>query len=1401
MARLGGIYTDVRARNDKYKRDLDQSKSMTEKANTFMQKHFDKTATSLLKMGAAAVAFNKIFEVTTRVITDGFQAVEQMKLSTASLASTITSFSKRAETDLSGAYQQALGYSGQLVIRMEELNAQTVATGANLNAMVETLAQSGVLLDLNNKKQEKGFLAIANALALMTQGQNQDIQFRQEIRGLIQGEVRATNLLARLLSQRVGGELKKHVELWKEQGTLIENAGALLTGFQEGAKDLANTWLAVGTTLETMYTKTLRGLFVPIYEDIIRMGKEITSNVLDQNKAQIELGETLRSVVFKGWQDIKNITESIVDVIAAFKDPLTVVGKLLGLILDGWGQIFAILPAITNRVMLLTQAVIDSSKMLYAFSIAIRDLMFGNFQEALTAWETGKSKWFDSGKKTAEAFSGGLISEIEKRINEYNKDLSSGTTPSIDMPILNPTKGKVDLEKQFKALAAEAKKTAKIIKDSFDIWGDGFDIDMGGIDKVQAAIDLMLNARNNEALALERNIDLQNRMAQAVEDTYDIDNGGAGIREINANKYIGTLNDQLDAFSSMKNSLIDVANLYEKGSDAQQIASAAAKAANIAEIATLTAKNVMIAVGAVVNQGTGDPYTAFARMAAMAAAVAGVLSIAGIAFSGGGGSGGSFGAVAPTTGTVLGSSDPSQSSSRMMDLLEDMHADEYSELQGIYSEMIDLNSNISGLVSGIVRSFGNFSGSGFNLGTTESSFDSFSADMGIADLIGRLADPILGAIFPGAMSQIFGGGSETSLQGSGLEVGAATVQSILDGADLAVQKWTQTLTYTEGGWFSSSSDTWNTYFAAVNDNITDLFTKVGLSMGKGLESLDDYLGTAIDFSQVEIDFGTIDLMGLEGSEINEKINEVISTAYDNVTEKLFSELFGGYQQIGEGFAETMIRLVGENGVVMNMLDKIGMEFDGTTQEAIAFSQALIGMSGDFKTLAESFSKYYDNFFSDAEKQADIKAALTSSLGSIGLGLAGSREDYRSMVEGIDTSTESGKKLFTKLLDFSETADEFYSYLEDQTKEIKNLEIQALTALGETDLAQEIDRQMKLAEIDTALHPLQEFIWSIENAAESVEDFSTAFDTIQATIDSIMGGGGAGVLSKDYFESRYSSLLAGAQADPSKVADFTGFANEYLSFISDYGDPKAMEKVLNDLFALQSGLPDPVSLADEITGGKTLSDLYTLLAETGGWNPGASEIESIVSAAYANIGREGIGTGSGNIDQAGFDYWLESLISGAISIGDFHSTFEDASVNAIVTDAYAGIGRADTIDQAGFDFWVNALISGAISQKDFLDTFNEAANPSFADGGVISGPTSGYTIPTTFHGVERITPESDFQDLRSGIQQLVNNAGGNSGDIIVEVHAHFGKDSFKPMMIDVVRKDRQMQTEIKRAANV
>jgi len=126
------------------------------------------------------------------------------------------------------------------------------------------------------------------------------------------------------------------------------------------------------------------------------------------------------------------------------------------------------------------------------------------------------------------------------------------------------------------------------------------------------------------------------------------------------------------------------------------------------------------------------------------------------------------------------------------------------------------------------------------------------------------------------------------------------------------------------------------------------------------------------------------------------------------------------------------------------------------------------------------------------------------------------------------------------------------------------------AMGDESASAEIlamSRALELKSMDASLHPLQELVWGLEDAQESFKDFTRGIESIQNAIDGIMGDSQS-VQSRDYMEEKYATLLKAAQDDPAKANEFASFSKTYLDFMSDYGDPKAREKVLKDLWSVE-----------------------------------------------------------------------------------------------------------------------------------------------------------------------------------------------------------------------------------------
>ncbi len=122
------------------------------------------------------------------------------------------------------------------------------------------------------------------------------------------------------------------------------------------------------------------------------------------------------------------------------------------------------------------------------------------------------------------------------------------------------------------------------------------------------------------------------------------------------------------------------------------------------EMAMTIQRSLLAAKEAVLTQGKGDPYTAWARMAAMAAAVAALGYAVGGGGSGGGGQSAQQIQGSQGTGSVLGSNDKSESISKAFDVYADIGLEQLGELRMIREGLTGLSGGINELSLSLLTS-------------------------------------------------------------------------------------------------------------------------------------------------------------------------------------------------------------------------------------------------------------------------------------------------------------------------------------------------------------------------------------------------------------------------------------------------------------------------------------------------------------------------------------------------------------------------------------------------------------------------------------------------------------------------------------------------------------------------
>ena len=507
-----------------------------------------------------------------------------------------------------------------------------------------------------------------------------------------------------------------------------------------------------------------------------------------------------------------------------------------------------------------------------------------------------------------------------------------------------------------------------------------------------------------------------------------------------------------------------------------------------AKVAAQQGVNVAKGTEIIMNQGSGDPYTAFARMAAMAAAVA-ALGVAIGSFSGS--SGGSYVDTSNQgTGTVFGDSEAQSASiANSIDLL---------------SENSDL---ILPLTSAMLRSLRNI----------ESSMG------GVTNLILR------GGIGQGfnvqeGKQKSFGGllSTKTTVKASGLYGGSQKLGDILsEGFNLQEYIDIQTKKKVAGITTSNKS---STKYSKANDELSNQFTLIFKGFYDTILSATDILGADMSAVQTNLEnavvsIGKINLKGLSGEEIQEKLEAVFGAAADDLAKQAFGGL-EDFQSVGEGYYETLVKVasaveeaayytdrlnvtaINYTNIVNKQADDLATEivrqsyltkvgistikggmtdlvntFDGSAEEITDFINTLedlqeqmfmTGKNADYLTssmiigaggldsLASGFDAYFE-MLSPAEQAAELTRRLTNEFAIFGKALPADVKAFRNLVSSIDITTEAGQKLYGQIIalapefnDLQDALDSANSEVNALVQSLRDLAEQARAARGETE---------------------------------------------------------------------------------------------------------------------------------------------------------------------------------------------------------------------------------------------------------------------------------------------------------------------------------------------------------------
>jgi hypothetical protein len=573
------------------------------------------------------------------------------------------------------------------------------------------------------------------------------------------------------------------------------------------------------------------------------------------------------------------------------------------------------------------------------------------------------------------------------------------------------------------------------------------------------------------------------------------------------------------------------AGFFGEQSRGYQALMTVSKVFHAAELAMTMAELVPKGIAAVLNQGTGDPYSAFGRMAAMAAVVAGL----GVAI--GSVSGGSSVSLSESrqktqgTGTVLGSDAKSGSIARALAEIEQSSQGTLGVNNDMLISLRNIESGIDRFASLLVRTTGVTGDFGKDMNKTV--FDSKAVGIGgaaagavggamagayvgmgasqiglllggpIGMALGAVLGAVIGKTFVGkALGSVFGG--KQTVEDTGFTLDKSSFGSILAGGVKASQ---YADVKKDGGWFGSDKTSvkmeglgveGNRQIASVLTSLYDTVFKAGTILGLGADSFNAQLSSFV------VDIGKVSLKGLSDDEIQEELQAVFSKVGDSLAASGVAGL-ESFQKVGEGYLETLARVASNYQSLDAIMASIGTTVGAAGIASVPARERLIDMSGGISALASQVSSFADNFLTEAERLAPIQKYVTEQLAGMGLAWVDTSAEFKNAALGIDKTTEAGAKQFTAMMSLADAFAKVYPAVKDLGMSLEEIADQRATLQDRLDELTMTREQLLAKERDT-LHdtnrPLWDRIQSLQAEAAAQEKIAQERTTLQEQLDQL-----------------------------------------------------------------------------------------------------------------------------------------------------------------------------------------------------------------------------------------------------------------------------------------------------------
>ena len=377
--------------------------------------------------------------------------------------------------------------------------------------------------------------------------------------------------------------------------------------------------------------------------------------------------------------------------------------------------------------------------------------------------------------------------------------------------------------------------------------------------------------------------------------------------------------------------------------------------------------------------------------------------------------------------------------------------------------------------------------------------------------------------------------------------------------------------YYKGGWFRSNK----TRYEALDEETRQTLAKPYQAVRDQLRAYAEALNIPTDKLNSVTHTLRLSLQGLKPEEIQQRYTEALGAAQEALAESLLREAEGQqmerlarglmenftvkaqdaasqlqtrsyFRRDGETAVQTLERMAASLATVNSAFALLGRTLFEASVRSGDMASRLVELFGQGQEGRNAFTQavggYYQNFYSETERKENARRAITQQIQDLGLQApdlqsANARAQFRALVDGLDLTTDAGRRAFAALMRLQGAVAEVTEAAEDATQ----AERRRAEALKEA-----LDAAQKAT--DAALSALEKAIdrqiGSLQTALQAAQDLASearsVMQTAHAAARQLYGQTGAGnamlaAQGQAFIRNALTSARAGVLPDATELS--------------------------------------------------------------------------------------------------------------------------------------------------------------------------------------------------------------------------------------------------------------------------